>query len=68
MEKSWLTELYSIKDIFNQIGLIEIKFSLLSSSLSSKDFDGCIKLINKKKEIITFFEISAINVKIKFRN
>ena len=31
---------------------------------NSTDFDGCIKLINKKEKNITFFGIPGINLKL----
>ena len=40
------------------------KVIFLLSFTNSTDFDGCRKLINKKEENITFFEIPVINLKI----
>jgi len=31
-----------------------------------EDFDGCIKLINKKEKNIIFFEIPRINLKVNY--
>ena len=40
---------------------------LLYISRTSEEFDGCIKLINKKEENINFFKIPEINLdKFKF--
>jgi len=42
-------------------------FRLLKSLLIfdiSADFDGCMKLTNKKEKNITFFEIPEINLKL----
>ena len=53
---------YLILDIFKLLNLESRLFSLEIISSKSADFDGCIKLINKRKINITLFDIPEIKI------
>ena len=56
-------------NIFNQLVWIVFLEYLTIFLSDSAEFKGCIKLINKKDENITFFDIPKINAnKLKLRN
>ena len=53
---------YSKLDIFKLLNLIPVLFSILVIFSRSADFDGCVKLINKREVIIIFFDINEIKI------
>ena len=66
--KSFLKEGFSKFVEYLELGILErlnliIKlFSFLLNFPRSADFDGCVKLINKREVIITFLDISEIKI------
>ena len=53
---------YLILDFFKLLNSVSKLFSLILLVFKSEDFDGCIKLINKREVNSTFFDIAAIKV------